>query len=317
MKNLKQNIKKHWASVPPPGVRGLFVCFGEMLWDMLPSGKMPGGAPMNVAIHLKNFGHNATIISRVGTDDLGNELVAFVKENGLNTQFIQHGQTHLTGVVKVNMDDKNEVSYKIVKPVAWDYIMLEDQALNAVKDSDCFVFGSLSARSEQTFDTLKKLLEVAPLKVLDINLRPPYYDKETIEFLLQKTDILKLNHLELDEISEWFFEARTLPEKLIRLSNVFQIKTICVTLGKDGAMLLHNNEFFKSAGFPVEVVDTIGSGDSFLATFLSGFLRKENIEELLVKSCVVGALVATHHGATPLISEEEIQSILNKALTVE
>lgn len=293
------------------------ICFGEMLWDMLPTGKMPGGAPMNVAIHLKNFGNNAMVISRVGTDDLGSELIEFVKGNGLNTQFIQHGQTHLTGVVKVNMDDKNEVSYKIVKPVAWDYIMLEDEALNAVKNSDCFVFGSLSARSEQTFDTLKKLLEVAPIKVLDINLRPPYYDKETIEFLLQKTDILKLNHLELDEISEWFFEARTLPEKLIRLSDAFQIKTICVTLGKDGAMLLHNNEFFKRAGFPVEVVDTIGSGDSFLATFLSGFLRKENIEELLVKACAVGALVATHHGATPLILEEEIQVLLNTPLTVE
>lgn len=293
------------------------ICFGEMLWDMLPSGKMPGGAPMNVAIHLKNFGNNATVISRVGTDDLGSELVEFIKANELSDEFIQYGQTHLTGMVKVNMDNKNEVSYKIVKPVAWDYIMLEEAALNAVKNSDCFVFGSLSARSEQTFDTLKKLLEVAPLKVLDINLRPPYYDKETIEFLLQKTDILKLNHLELDEISEWFFEARTLPEKLIRLSDAFQIKTICVTLGKDGAMLLHNNEFFKSAGFPVEVVDTIGSGDSFLATFLSGFLRKENLEQLLAKACAVGALVATHHGATPLISEEEIQVLLNTPLTVE
>lgn len=292
------------------------VCFGEMLWDMLPTGKMPGGAPMNVAIHLKNFGNNVSIISRVGSDDLGTELIDFVKENGLNTQFIQHGQTHLTGVVKVNMDDKHNVSYKIVKPVAWDYILLENDALKAVEKSDCFVFGSLSARSEQTFETLKSFLAIARFKVLDINLRPPYYDKETIEFLLKNTDLLKLNHLELDEISAWFFTSGTMKENLIHLSELFQIKTICVTLGEDGAMLWHNHEFFKSSGFKVEVVDTIGSGDSFLASFISNFLKEVDAQNALVEACAMGALVATHHGATPIITKEEIQFLLNKALTM-
>jgi fructokinase len=288
------------------------ICFGEMLWDMLPTGKMAGGAPMNVAIHLKNFGHNASIISRVGTDDLGEELLEFIDKNGLDSQFIQQGQNHLTGVVKVNMDDKNNVSYKIVKPVAWDYILLEDEAINAVKNADCFVFGSLSARSEQTFDTLKKLLEVATTKVLDINLRPPYYDKETIEFLLTKTDILKLNHLELDEICTWFFEANSINEKLSQLSKMFNIKTICITLGEDGAMLFHEGEIYKSSGFEVEVADTIGSGDSFLACFIANFLNHENIEKTLQKACAVGALVAQNHGATPFISEQDIQNLLNK-----
>lgn len=292
------------------------ICFGEMLWDMLPTGKMPGGAPMNVAIHLKNFGNNASIISRVGTDDLGTELINFIEENGLNTKFIQHGQTHLTGVVKVNMDDKNNVSYKIVKPVAWDYILLETEALEAVKQSDCFVFGSLSARSEQTFETLKNLLAVAKFKVLDINLRPPYYDKVTIEYLLNNTDLLKLNHIELDEISAWFFTSETIQENLIRLSELFKIKTICVTLGEDGAMLLHNNEFFKSTGFEVEVVDTIGSGDSFLASFISNFLKNTPVQNALLEACAMGALVATHHGASPIISKEEIQLLMNKSLSM-
>ncbi len=286
-----------------------------MLWDMLPTGKMPGGAPMNVAIHLKNFDNNATIISRVGTDDLGTELIDFIKGNGLNTKFIQQGQTHLTGVVKVNMDDKNNVSYKIVKPVAWDYILLEKEALVAVEKSDCFVFGSLSARSEQTFETLKKLLEIAPFKVLDINLRPPYYDKETIEFLLNNTDLLKLNQLELDEISAWFFQSGTIQENLAHISKIFKIKTICVTLGEDGAMLLHNNEFFRSEGFEVEVVDTIGSGDSFLASFISNFLKNTPVKHAIVEACAMGALVATRHGASPLISKEEIQFLLNKSLS--
>jgi fructokinase len=286
------------------------ICFGEMLWDMLPTGKMPGGAPMNVAIHLKNFGNNATIISRVGTDDLGAELVDFVKENGLDTQFIQHGQIHLTGVVKVNMDDKNNVSYKIVQPVAWDYILLENDAAEAVKNSDCFVFGSLAARSEQSFDTLKKLLTIAPFKVLDINLRPPYYNKEIIEYLLQNTDLLKLNHLELEEVSAWFFELGSIEENLKRLSELFKIKTICVTLGADGAILLHDNNFYKSAGFEVEVVDTIGSGDSFLASFISNFLKKMDLGKVLIEACAMGALVATKHGASPKISKEELKSLM-------
>lgn len=291
------------------------ICFGEMLWDMLPTGKMPGGAPMNVAIQLKNMGNNAVIISRVGTDDLGNELLRFIKDNGLSTQFIQHGQTHLTGVVKVNVEDKNNVSYKIVKPVAWDYIGVENDALEAVKHADCFVFGSLSARSEETFNTLKKLLEVAKFKVLDINLRPPYYDKETIEFLLKNTDLLKLNHLELEEISAWFFPQGTVQENLHQLSELFNIDTICVTLGEEGAMLLHQQEFFQSPGFEVEVVDTIGSGDSFLASFISNFLQNVALENALVEACAVGAWVATHHGASPLISKEEIQLIMNKSLS--
>jgi fructokinase len=291
------------------------ICFGEMLWDMLSTGKMPGGAPMNVAIHLKNMGNNAVIISRVGTDDLGNELLRFIKDNGLSTQFIQHGQTHLTGVVKVNVEDKNNVSYKIVKPVAWDYIGVENDALEAVKHADCFVFGSLSARSEETFNTLKKLLEVAKFKVLDINLRPPYYDKETIEFLLKNTDLLKLNHLELEEISAWFFPQGTVQENLHQLSELFNIDTICVTLGEEGAMLLHQQEFFQSPGFEVEVVDTIGSGDSFLASFISNFLQNVALENALVEACAVGAWVATHHGASPLISKEEIQLIMNKSLS--
>ena len=288
------------------------ICFGEMLWDMLPTGKMAGGAPMNVAIHLKNFSHNASVISRVGMDDLGKELLEFIDTNGLDSQFIQQGQDHLTGVVKVNMDDKNNVSYKIVKPVAWDYILLEENALNAVKNADCFVFGSLSARSEQTFDTLKKLLEVASTKVLDINFRPPYYDKETVEYLLSKTDILKLNHLELDEVCQWFFEVNNLREKLFKLSQLFNIETICVTLGEDGAMLFHDGKIYNSSGFKVEVTDTIGSGDSFLACFIANFLNQENIEKTLQKACAVGALVAQNHGATPFISEQDIQNLLNK-----
>lgn len=160
------------------------VCFGEMLWDMLPSGKMPGGAPMNVSIHLKNFGSNIALVSKVGTDDLGKELLGFSTAKGLDTSLIQVGETHLTGVVKVNLDDSQNVSYKITAPVAWDYINYGAIAEKAVANSEAFVFGSLAARSEQTFETLKAYLKVAKFKALDINLRAPHYNTETLKYLL-------------------------------------------------------------------------------------------------------------------------------------
>ena len=115
------------------------VCFGEMLWDMLPNGKKPGGAPMNVAIHLNNFGNKVSLISKVGHDYLGSELTNFIQNSGLDNSFIQTGETHLTGVVKVNLDDQSEVSYKIVEPVAWDYIELKKDLIPLVAQSDCIV----------------------------------------------------------------------------------------------------------------------------------------------------------------------------------
>lgn len=287
------------------------VCFGEVLWDMLPSGKMPGGAPMNVAIHLQNLDNRVHMISRIGSDDLGTELLRFMKEAGLDTRLVQQGQTHLTGVVKVNMDDRNNVQYKILHPVAWDYIALEEQAIEETRMADAFIFGSLAARSELTFRTLKALLPYARKKILDINLRPPHYDKETLEFLLKNTDILKLNHHELDVLSGFFLTSEdTLEKQAAELSKIFGLESICITLGEDGAVVYQNGELFSQKGFEVEVKDTIGSGDSFLATLVSETLRETPIKSALSRACAVGALVATHHGATPFISESEINNLL-------
>ena len=149
------------------------VCFGEMLWDVLPTGKQPGGAPLNVAVHLRNFGLEAQLISRVGHDDLGAELLAFVERKGLGTKYVQRGETHLTGVVKANVSNTNEVTYKIVQPVAWDYIQYEPALSDLVQGAEAFVFGSLAARSPVSRETLYRLLQQAALKVFDVNLRPP------------------------------------------------------------------------------------------------------------------------------------------------
>ena len=288
------------------------VCFGEVLWDILPTGKMPGGAPMNVAIHLRNFGNTVSLISKVGTDDLGKELLEYLISKDMDIRYIQVGQTHLTGVVKVNLDNAQNVSYKIIAPVAWDYIGFDLDAQEIVAESAAFVFGSLAARSEQTFETLKAYLKVAKNKILDINLRYPNYDKPVLEFLLQNTDLLKINEEELVILSDYFLQSNDLENQVKELSQKYEIPIICVTLGANGAVLFQNNQFYDFGGFRVEVVDTIGSGDSFLAMLISHQLSQKSIQETLENACAVGALVAQTSGATPAITFEQIENLKMK-----
>ena len=285
--------------------------FGEMLWDMLPSGKQPGGAPMNVAIHMKNFGINPSFISRVGTDDLGVELTDYLHRQGLSTDYVQVGETHLTGIVKVNLTDKTEVTYKIVQPVAWDYIQADKKTADLVENTDVFLYGSLSARNPQTRETLYQLLELAKLKIFDVNLRPPHYDRPTVEHLIQYADIVKMNEHELNIVAGWFGILPDPETQMKFLKDRFDLKMICVTLGSEGAIVLDSDGFTSHGGYAVEVQDTIGSGDSFLAMFLKQILSGAPVSEALKNACAVGALVATHQGATPLISEYELEKFLN------
>jgi fructokinase len=290
------------------------ICFGEMLWDVLPTGKQPGGAPMNVAVHLKNLGHNPQMISRVGNDELGKELLAFVNEKGVSTDLIQQGETHLTGVVKANVSDKNEVTYKIVQPVAWDYIQSNEVLESAVEDADVFIYGSLAARSLATADTLFRLLKKARFKVFDVNLRAPHFDPSLIQHLLNEADMVKMNAQELEILAGWFCPETDEETAIIRLATRFDIQTICITKGEYGALLWTQGQFYRSGGFEVEVKDTIGSGDSFLAALLTCLLQQQPPAESLKFACAMGSLVATYYGATPFISYAQIQSFLTPNL---
>lgn len=292
------------------------ICFGEMLWDMLPSGKQAGGAPMNVAVHLKNLGLNPLIISRVGNDELGGELLHFVTNHGLSTDLIQLGKTHLTGVAKANVSDKNEVTYKLVHPVAWDYITHNEEIEKAVENADVFVFGSLISRSQESRETLLYLLSKAKFKVFDVNLRSPFYDQEIVENLLEKADMVKMNSHELTLITDWNGEIVEEKMAILSMAKRFNINTICVTRGENGAILFTNGEFYEHVGFKVAVTDTIGSGDSFLAALLTGLLAKNDPNESLKFACAMGSLVATHQGATPYVSALDVQSFLKERTTI-
>ncbi|MGV3502974.1 MAG: carbohydrate kinase family protein [Adhaeribacter sp.] len=289
------------------------ICFGETLWDMLPSGKMPGGAPMNVAIHLTYNHFSPLVISRVGSDDLGQELLGFLKEKQVSTRYIQVGQTHLTGVVKANISNKNEVTYKIVEPVAWDYIMYDEEVAELVKKCDVFIYGSLAARNPGSQETLLKYLPLAKLRVFDVNLRPPYYNQERVGLLLQFADIVKMNHQELAQIAAWFnLEAGGEQKQMQAVKDMFGLQLVIVTRGENGAAVLSEEGYFEHPGYHVEVADTIGSGDAFLATFLTAYLKQQSMPQALKKACAVGAYVASRPGATPAYDPAEPEKLLSE-----
>lgn len=295
-------------------------CFGEVLWDMLPSGKLPGGAPMNVATHLQNLGIPAKMISRVGKDDLGAEIKAFLESKNCTTEWIQDDEHLNTGWVKVQLSEKNEATYTIVHPVAWDFIQTNEATQQLVNQASALVFGTLASRDQASYLTLLSILKNLPkdgqiLKVFDINLRPPHYSQSLIEEFLQYADIVKLNEDELKIVSEWYEIKGSEENQLREISHKFNLKTLIVTKGGDGAILLRleadgEKHFYQQQGYKVVVADTIGSGDSFLAGFLKNILDGKSSEYALNFACAIGAVVASHSGANPAITEADIKKVM-------
>ncbi len=283
------------------------ICYGEVLWDVFPTHKKVGGAPLNVALRLQSFGINTYMISRIGNDDNGRELLQYINENELNTNEIQIDDNYKTGIVNISLNKIGSASYKIEYPVAWDKIELTNTNIEIVKSSDAFIFGSLICRDNISKNTLLNLLQYAAYKVFDVNLRPPHYTMDLLISLMNKADFIKCNDEELDELCIHFkFKPNTIEKQILFLSKKTNTNHICVTKGKDGAILYFDNQFFKNKGYPVKVVDTVGSGDSFLATLIGNILRKKDPKEALNFACAVGALVASKEGANPKLLQSEI-----------
>lgn len=288
------------------------VCFGEVLWDLLPSGKIAGGAPMNVAVHANQLGLKATMISTVGNDELGEGIKNFLTNRNLSLENIQTSHNYQTGIVEVILDEKGSPSYKIIKPVAWDFIELTDLAKKAVQDADALVFGSLALRNEVSKNTLLELQSLVKLRVLDINLRKPFYSPELVKELFEIADVVKVNDEELEMICAWYGQSGDEISNAKYLKNLYNLKGIIVTRGGNGAFFVdENDEFAEHPGFKVTVCDTIGSGDSFLASFITKWLNGASASKALKFACAVGAYVATQKGATPIICEEDILNLLN------
>ncbi|MDT0690971.1 carbohydrate kinase [Salegentibacter sp. F188] len=287
------------------------VCFGEILWDVFPDEERIGGAPLNVASRMSSFGIKTEVISEVGNDKKGHKLISYLKSNNIEVKNIAKDAEQSTGVVNVSLSPGGSATYEIAYPVAWDKIKISEEMKHSVKEADVFIFGSLVCRDKVSRNTLFELLHEAKLKVLDINLRPPHYEEEVLLKLIQQADIIKFNDDELFEIAGILGSPfHSLEQNLNFIAKETSATSICVTKGQHGAVFLHEGKLYYNSGFKVKVKDTVGSGDSFLATLIAKLLKKENPQKALDYACAVGALVAGKEGANPELSHGKIEDFM-------
>lgn len=290
------------------------LCIGEVLWDLLPTGAKVGGAPLNVAMHLNRFGINSSFAGRIGNDDKGRELMDFIKSHELSTSLIQTDMEKPTSTVKVELRSDNSVKFEIVDDVAWDRIELTETLQKAAWEADVIVYGTLASRHKFTRETLIKILGYKGLKLIDVNLRPPFIEKEVVETLLTISDIAKLNDDELRLLGNW--NGKNYDEKGLAewFCEKYGCRLLCVTRGEKGAFLYEKNNYFDHPGFKVKVRDTVGAGDAFLAGFLAKYLNQASPEEALGFACATGALIASKEGAIPDYNPDEVIEILQRTI---
>jgi len=289
------------------------VSFGEVLWDVFADGKKIGGAPLNLALRMQSLGCDVAMISCVGQDTDGDDIVAYVKAQGLDTTSILRTEEYPTGLVQVYVNERGSASYEISYPSAWDKIQLVDYARNLVADADVLIYGSLVCRDEVSKQSLEELLKNDIYKVFDANLRPPHYTQATIESLIRSASFIKFNDEELLEIAIGMGSPYTLLEENMEfIANKTKTRSMCVTKGKHGAVLMWEGRLYNNNGYPVKVVDTVGAGDSFLATLIMELLTGKDAQHAIDYACAVGALVAASPGANPVLTPEDIEAIMHR-----
>jgi fructokinase len=290
------------------------VGIGELLWDRLLTGEQLGGAPANFAYHASLLGNRACVLSRVGCDQLGERALARLRQLQLTTDFIQQDETHATGTVAVQVDASGQADFIINEDVAWDYLEFTSQwqALAATADAVCF--GSLAQRSPASRQTIRRFLEAArkdALRIFDVNLRQSFYTRELIAETFALARLAKINHHELAQIAEMFKLAGASEAELARqLLNEFALELVCVTRGPQGSLLVSRTEAVAHPGFAIAVVDTIGAGDAFTAALAYHYLNSAPLAVISEAANRLGATVASHTGATPVIERDILERVI-------
>jgi len=289
------------------------ICYGEILWDVLPDGPQPGGAPLNVSYHLNKLGVDTSIISRVGNDANGQHLKRLLDNWGIKRHLLQTDKEYPTSEVIAKMNNGNEVSYEIVFPVAWDFIKSPKNSIDRLNSSTYLIYGSLASRNDVTRSTLFELLESNAIKVFDINLRPPFINRDLLEALLLKADIVKFNQAELEMAQLLFGGSFSHEASQIKfIQEHFNIPEIIVTKGEFGASYYNSRQTYHAWGSEVKVKDTIGSGDSFLAAFIANHYLKNDPQTIIKNSAAMGAFIATKKGGCPEYEIGEFEAFRNQ-----
>lgn len=285
---------------------------GEILWDQFPDVKRPGGAPSNVIYHTTKLGVESRLISRVGDDKNGLELVHYLNQKGVSTEFIQLDNRYETGRVEVTFDEKKEPHYNIIKPAAWDYIGKNDWVKEIAKTSDAIVFGTLAQRMPKSAETIQWFLEQSPvdtLKVLDVNFRAPYIYKEIVKRSLHLADVVKINHEEHASLKKMLKVSDLEPVLL----NEFNITGICITKGLAGSEWISKEAQFSQPAYKASTSegDSVGLGDGFTAVLTVELINHGDAALAMDRASRYTAMLAGRRGGMPDLTEKELEQVFS------
>jgi fructokinase len=279
---------------------------GEVLWDLLPGGRQMGGAPANFAYHAGALGAEARVVSRVGRDEAGRELLRRLERLGVPTDCVEEDPTAPTGTVTVEVAADGQPQFTIHEDVAWDNISGEAAGRRAVAAADAICFGTLAQRSETSRRTIRALLKTMraeSLRILDVNLRQHFYSRELIEESLALANVLKVNETELPRLAEMFQLPGDERGQVAGIAGQFNLRLVAYTRGSRGSLLFSEGRWSEHPGIPAKVVDTIGAGDSFTAALALGLLRGWPLDEIHQRASEVAAYVCSQPGGTPELPE--------------
>jgi len=288
----------------------VIVGIGEVLWDMLPSGKALGGAPANFIYHTREIGGGEMqplLVSCVGKDPLGKEILERWNDLSLSREFISADKVHPTGAVTVAINPQGKPGYAIGENVAWDFLPENPQLRELAATTDAVCFGTLAQRAPASRKTIRDFLRQVgseALRILDLNLRAPFFSRSVIEDSLSLANILKVNDEELRVLAGMFSIGggeETIAAELMRRH---PLRWIVLTKGEKGSVLYGAGRKFVHGGYPVKMVDSIGAGDAFTAALAVGMLRNVNAEDLNDCANRLASFVCTQPGAMPAVPEE-------------
>jgi fructokinase len=289
-----------------PG-KHVIVGIGEVLWDLLPSGRQLGGAPANFAYHAQALGARSFVVSCVGNDEGGRDILARLAELGLDPRYVGVDGRHPTGTVDVQLDSSGKPTYIIHENVAWDHIRFNDGLAELAGRADAVCFGSLAQRSAGSRAAIGQFLKAVRadcLRVFDINLRQAYYSGEVVRESLALSNVLKLNDEELPIAAAMLGIRGTETEIVEEILGRFSLRALALTRGGRGSLLCTNEGRVEHPGYPVAAVaDTVGAGDAFTAALTVGLLEGRKPDEIADFANRLAGYICTQHGATPRITE--------------
>ena len=289
-------------------MKNIVVGMGEALWDILPEGKKIGGAPANFAYHVSQFGLPSCVVSAVGNDSLGKEIVDNLTSKGLNHHINE--VPYPTGTVQVEIDQAGIPQYDIKENVAWDNIPYTASLRELAQNTRAFCFGSLAQRNVVSRETIQSYLDAMPqtddtLVVFDVNLRQGFYSKEILCTSMQRCNILKINDEELVTVSRMFgYPGIDLQDKCWILLGKYNLRMLILTCGINGSYVFTPGRVSYQPTPKVEVADTVGAGDSFTAAFIASILRGKSVAEAHQVAVATSAFVCTKNGAMPILPAE-------------